>query len=359
MLRSPTLSGLLRSVLVLLVLSLAALGLVACGSGSAADKSVDELLSQTFGSDKAVRSGRIDAALDISPRQASSRSSALRLALRGPFQSQGKGKIPKFDLSLSFKRAGQTVSAGVVSTGDKGFLKLGRQAYDVGDQLYKRFAAAYLAAQKKSGGKDGTSLKSLGIDPRGWLKDARKVGEAKIAGADTIRISAGIDVPKLLQDVDSLLAGARQLGVTGAPDVARLTAEQRQDIARAVRSAAVDIYTGKDDTILRRLALKVGLDVPADARRSLGGLTSGSLALDLTINEVNEAQSIDAPKGAKPLAELTAGLGGLLGGTSGAGTSPSPSSGAGAAASSQRYLECAQAAGSDVAKLQSCAKFLK
>jgi hypothetical protein len=337
-------------------LALTAGCLSACGGGSAADKPVGQLLSATFGSDKAVKSGRIDAALDISPRQVSSASQPLALHLTGPFQSRGKDKIPKFDLSLSYKRAGQTVSAGVVSTGDKGFLRLGGQAYEVGDQLYRRFQEAYLTAQKKGGAKEGTSLKALGIDPRRWLQNARRAGEAEVGGEETIRITAGIDVPKLLGDVDSLLGGARLLGVTGAPEVPRLTAKQRRDIARAVEAATVDIYTGADDTILRRLAVKVTLDVPADARRALGGLTSGTLALDLTINEVNQDQAINPPKGAKPLSDLTASLGGLLGGSQG---SPTPSPGAGSAGDSQRYFECAQAAGQDIAKLQSCAQFLR
>ena len=55
--------------------------------------------------------------------------------------------------------------------------------------------------------------------------------------------------------------------------------------------------------------------MPSNVRKSVGGLTSGTIGFDMTIGDLNEDQEIKAPaSGAKPLAELSQALGGLLGG---------------------------------------------
>ena len=67
------------------------------------------------------------------------------LLTRTYFESQGKAKLPKFDLALSLSSGGQRFTAGAVSTGEKGFLPpLAKIFYPVLDGPPGRFLGAIL-----------------------------------------------------------------------------------------------------------------------------------------------------------------------------------------------------------------------
>ena len=117
-------------------------------------------------------------------------------------------------------------------------------------------------------------------------------------------------MPKLLEDVDGALERVRRLGVQGSeqlPD--RLTDEEKQQTADAVERLDVEIYTGADDRILRRLVVDVGLRAPEGEAQA--GAQSVDIRFDLQLLDVNEDQDIEAPSGAKPFKELVAQLEGL------------------------------------------------
>lgn len=358
------------------VLALAG-GLAACGGSSSSNAGAQELLAQTFGPDKPVRSGKLDLGLNLDLKGVKNLGGPVVITLKGPFQSAGKGKLPSFDFSATLAAAGQNLSAGAVSTGDKGFVRFQGKSYVLSDPIFASFKQGYEKAQNQTTKKSsGTSLRALGIDPRRWLKDATKAGEEKVGGADTVHIKAAIDVPKFLDDVNTLLARADRIGVagsTGSKVPSKLTDQQRQQIERAVKSARIDVWTGKDDTTLRKLAIVVDLDVPADARNKAGGLTTGRVSFNLAIAELNKDQTISAPAGARPLTELTAQFSSLLGAATGSGGTSSGSSGSGAStpttstpaapgatsgSAPKAYLDCLQKAGSDVAAVQKCAALL-
>ena len=242
--------------LLIAMLSCALVVLVAgCGGG---DDSVDSLLKQTFAPEKSVKSGRLNVQLDADVQGIQGLNGPVRVRLSGPFQSAGKGEMPSFDFTLGLSAGGQSFNAGGVSTGDKGYVRFQNQAYAVSDALFKTFKDRYLAAAKPSSQKKGSTptLGSLGIDPRRWLTDAKKAGEENIAGTDTIHLTAGIDVGRLLDDVNRVLARAST--ATGAKQVPqKLTDADRKKITDAVDSATVDVFTGKDDKLLRRLDVNV------------------------------------------------------------------------------------------------------
>ncbi len=88
----------------------------------------------------------------------------------------------------------------------------------------------------------------------------------------------------------------------------KLTEEQKNQVIAAVKDPRVEIYTGKDDQILRRMVVNLGIDDQQSA-------TTGTVAFDLSIINLNEDQEITAPDDAKPFDELLGQLGGLgLGG---------------------------------------------
>jgi hypothetical protein len=360
----------MRNTLRLLpLLAVLALAIAGCGGGdkgAAVDEStsVDQLLKQTFSGDHKVDSGRLDLTLkiDVSGSSDAQLQGPITLKLAGPFQTQGKGKLPKFDIDASFDGAGQSVKAGVASTGDKAFVSFNGTEYAVSDQIFQQFKAGYEQAQKQSSDKNQHSLATLGIDPRRWLTDAKNAGEAKVGDTDTIKITGGVDVNKLLDDVNTALEKARSLGVQGTQSLPeKLTDAQKQQVADAIKNLAVEIYTGKDDSTLRRMLVKMDVTAPAS---SGSGSTSGSLSLDFNLLDLNQSQDIKAPSGAKPFDQLLGQLGGL--GLGGAGSSGSGSSGSGSGSSGggasaeqlKKYSDCVTAAGSDTAKAQKCADIL-
>ncbi len=254
----------LRPRLLLFVLAALLAALVAgCGGGDGGgasvdeDTSVDQVLDDTFSGKKNVDSGKLDLSLKIDVQGGSSQElqGPITLSLSGPFQTQGKGKLPKFAIDAAFEGAGQNLKAGVTSTGDKAFVNFQGTDYAVTDQVFEQFKAGYEQAQKQSANKDNQqSLATLGIDPRRWLTDAKNAGEAKVGDTDTIKITGGVDVNKLLDDVNTALEKARNLGVEGSDSLPeKLTDQQKQQAADAIKDLSVEIYTGKDDTTLRRM----------------------------------------------------------------------------------------------------------
>jgi hypothetical protein len=337
-----------------------------CGSSGGGDASTATLLKDTFGGGKAVKSGKLDVSLGFQAQGLPTLTGPVAFKLAGPFASQGAGKLPKFDFDLDIAAGGQTIQAGAVSVGDGGFIKFGGSAYALDKALFDQFKTGYEKSQQASKSKDaGPSFKALGVSPSTWLKGARKVGTADVGGTSTFHITSGVDVPRFLADVNRLLGKAKNLGVSGAQGVPQgLSPAVQSTIERSVKSAQVDVYTGKDDHALRRLALSVSLVVPKDAQQAAGGMKSGELRFNLTIAGLNSDQSIKAPSGARPFSELQTALAALQGGgstttpatttpattTPSAGTTAPPSAGA-----SSAYLDCVQKAGTNIAEVQKCA----
>jgi hypothetical protein len=143
-----------------------------------------------------------------------------------------------------------------------------------------------------------------------------------------------------------------------------LTAAQRTAITESVKSASFDVWSGKADGTLRRLRVAVSFAVPQAARAGIGGLQSGTLAIDLAIGALNQRQTVTGPKSSRPLSELTGalqqatGTGTTTTPTTTAPTTTTPSSGGGTSAAQSKYLDCLQTAGQDLAKVQRCAALL-
>jgi hypothetical protein len=319
--------------LVLACLTVAALAAAGCGGGESASTSPEtaRLLADTFGAAKPMRSGRIDLTLDVSAKGLPNLREPLLAHVTGPFQGAGKGKPPKFAFDLDLSSGGSKVKAGAISTGAKGYLTFAERAYALPDGAFGSLGTG------KPG--SGLSLRALGIDPRRWLRDVRNEGEDDVGGARTIHLAAGVDVARLLADVDRLLAKADSSGVTGATGAqvpASLDADTRRTIERSIRSAGVDVWTGRDDHTLRRIAVDVRFDVPADARAKGNAPQTGRVRFDLAFADLNREQAIGAPAHVRPVSELAGAMRQVLGGN-------------------RRYEQCVQDAGADLAKAQGCA----
>ena len=360
----------LAPVLLAFCLLLPSVGLLACGDEDNSNRSASELLTDTLGGGKSTKSGKLDLSLRLDLRGLRSLEGPVAIGIRGPFETEDPKKLPHFDFTLNLDAGGEGFSAGAVSTGENGFVRLQGRTYELGKAIYEQFRSSYEQAQKEAEkeNEDDDTLSTLGIKPVGWLKGARREGEEKVGGADTIHLVAGVDVPRFLSDVSRLLDRARRLNLPGRAEVAQLTAKQRRQIERSVRSARIDVWTGKSDTRMRRLALDIVLQVPQDARRDVGGLQGGRIRFGLTFADLNKGQEINAPKGARPFAELAEALQALGfgditgaggGSQSGGGTQTTPPQQQPVAPNAPReYLDCLERAGADIAEIQKCAALL-
>jgi hypothetical protein len=345
-----------RTAPILLIVLLAMTVLTGCGGGSSASSSTDvgQLLKDTFSAGHSIKSGKLALSLRADTQGGTSATKGpISVTLSGPFQSQGKGKLPKLELQAKVDGAGQNITAGVVSTGDKGFVQFQGQAYALSDAIFAQFKSGYEQAQAQSSKQSGQSLATLGIDPQRWLKNPRNEGDAKVGDADTVKITGDVDVPKLLDDVNTALQRTKSLGLQGTGSLPQqLTPAQKQQAANAIKKLSVEIYTGKDDKILRRMVL---------ALTAVSKAQTVNLNVDLQLTEVNQDQTITPPSGAKPFDQLLGQLGGLTGSTSGSSGSSS-SSGSGSAATNsqnlQKYSQCVAKAGSDATKARKCADLL-
>ena len=355
----------LRTLLCLMAL-LAVTGLVACGGDEASESTdVDKLLEDTFSGEKKIDSGKFDLAVKLDVQGSGAVQGPINVRLAGPFESQGPKKLPKFDIEASFEGAGQSFKAGVMTTGEKGYVNFNGTDYVVADEVFKQFKDSFekAAAQGKEN-EESCSLTGLGIDPRRWLSNAKNAGEEKVGDTETIRITGDVDVAKLVDDINVVLQKAGSCGLQGQAQLpTKLTDEQKQQIQKAVKGLKVDIFTGKEDTILRRM--HVLFDVSDPTGQDQG---SAKVDFDLKLLDLNEGQEFAEPENPKPFDELLQSLGGLGlgglgglgngGGSGGSGSGSGSGSGGSSSQNLEEYTQCIEEAGSDNQKAQKCAEIL-
>lgn len=129
-----------------------------------------------------------------------------------------------------------------------------------------------------------------------WFRRPDVSDGAKIGGTETEHVHAKLNVVNAANDLIGL---ANQLGAGGG---SRLEGESAEQLERAVESASIDVFSGKEDGLLRRLVVraKLGVDLPADLAGALGPLPGARFALELTLTDLNEKVTVAEPDDATP-----------------------------------------------------------
>jgi hypothetical protein len=359
----------LTAVLLLPVIALSACG----GGGNSGDakKTVDRAFKAP------IQSANVKLSVKAELDGVAALSKPVQFELKGPYKSNGSNKLPEFDWDLNVSGGGQSFAAGIISSGDNAYVTFGGQDYQVGAAQVAAFNKQLQANKSKQ---KNQSFSAFGVDPTSWLKDPSDEGTENVAGVETNHVSAGVDMAKLLADLNSVVDKAPAAGA-GGPKPPKLTDAQIKQIQDVVKDPHFDVYAGKDDGKLRKVQTAFDFSVPDSAKARAGGLSGGKITFDLEFSDVGKPQTITAPQNAKPLTDLTSqlrgllggagagglGLGGAGGGTSGgtsggsatppAGGSPSP----GASSDSfKKYSDCVQKApSSDVQAIQKCSDLLQ
>lgn len=347
-----------RAVVALLLVALAALTLAACGGddndggsgGGGGGDSADArtILRDTFSGSDEIRSADVDLRVAFT---ALDDGESFSIGLGGPFQTEDGRDLPSFDMELDANVGSQgDFSAGLVSVDERLFVEFQGDAYEVPSQLLDQARTGF---EQQADRQEGQSLEAYGIDPQTWIDDPEVVGQEDVGGAETDHVSGTLNVRAFLDSIDKLLAEVDRQGLDAAtgqdvPD--SIPAEDRAQIERAIRSARVDVWSGTDDKILRKLQVNVAFEAQGGNDRE-----GGTVDFVLQFDGVNEDQSITAPADTRPIDELLGQFQGLLGGAGLGG-----SAGGGAAGGDiDEYQDCLVRAAGDVEAAQRCASLLR
>jgi hypothetical protein len=318
----------IRALLLVSLALVAAVAIAACGDDGG-DEDPQEVLEATFNNEEQISSGVLDATIKFTA-EGGEDEGTVEASLGGPFESSGDGSVPSFDITAEGTQETTTGdfsgSAGITSTGNSGFVNIQGTDYEVPAALFDEFTTAFTDTRERLG--------SFAVDPTNWLTDLSNEGNEDVGGTDTIHISGEAEVPKLVEELKGL--------VENLPE--QVTPEelgQLDQLNELVKTAELDVYSGADDDILRKLEGKVEID-PPDTEGASDSLT---LEFSLQIADLNEPQEIAAPSGAQPLGDLLEQFGvdpSQLGaiGAAGGGGGGNGSSGGGTSPASQAYLDC-------------------
>ncbi len=321
----------LRAAVALLAL-FACVGLLSACSGSSG--SAQSLLNDTFSGHTPIESGNVNLSFAVSAAGSSAATKPLSVRLSGPFQNAGTpsgaqpGKLPHFALRLDLSAAGHALSAGATSTGSALYVELAGTWFSTPQSTYKALQEGYAQATKSaSTTKVRSTFASLGIDPVRWLSNPTNAGVVTISGVSTIHLTASVDIPAFLADVSKLSQAGSALGLASPVPGAggSLSPAVVNELAKSIKSAHVDVYTGKDDHLLRRLEVSATVSGTPQTQTLLGGLSGAEVKVLLEFSELNKPQTIAAPSNPQPPSQLLPALQQLVGMLQGVGGSNSSS----------------------------------
>ena len=344
-----------RTLLVVCALALPIPAAIAgCGGSSgSSDEDPQTVLDETFNNDTTVTSG--DLKLSASVNADGTQGGQFQASLSGPFQgvADDPTALPQLDWtgSISGSGAGQNVdySAGLTITDDNAYVTWKDQPYEVGadqfaqikDQVAQTadttgasptsFAEGCKQAIEQAGG----DASACDIDFESWLTNLTNEGDADVGGTSTTHISGDADVTQILSDIGNVASSIPSASQSG------FDPSQLSLASGAVKDATIDVYSGTDDHVLRKLEVNLTVDPSALGAPSdqIGAIT---ISFTVEIDGVNEDQTITAPDNAKPLSDLIGSSGLDLGALGGLGGTTGSSSGGGASGGGGKYLDCIQ-----------------
>jgi hypothetical protein len=204
--------------------------------------------------------------------------------LQGPFSLRQRTRLPIARIRYTEIRGRRQVPATLISTGRSAFVRVDGTTY----RLPPGQADALRIVSRGARGLDG-----LQLDVGRWIRDPETSGGPQVGGDDTDRVTGRVRVGPALHDV---LAAARKAGpgtLPSAKDIGRLDG--------AVTDSSVELLTGKEDRLLRRVRLDVALDVPDRLRERLGTATQLHIEFELGVSRPNRRVSVRAPSRSQPL----------------------------------------------------------
>ncbi len=246
---------------------LAATLAVGCGGGQAHDA-----LSETAGNLGKIHSGDLTLRLVAAPREGT--KGRIGFELRGPFALRA-GRLPIAKVAYTQIAGAREATATFISTGSKAYAEVNGKVRELPP------ASTESIRQAAAGGSGGIG----GLDIGSWVKNPQVTSEG-----DLDHITADLDVVNATNGLLSLLRGlGKQAPTIGGSEADRLR--------QAVKSSSFDVWTGKQDRLLRRLLMtaELGLNVPSELRRVLGDVVGAKVHFELAIANPNQPVTVAPP----------------------------------------------------------------
>lgn len=359
------------------------MAIASCGGDEGSDRDPQEVLSATFNNDTRISSGVLDVTVEASAE--GDQGGSVSLNLNGPFQGDpdNAAAFPQLDMTASVSGEGQGQSldfeGGLVVTEDNAFVEYGGDAYEVGTEAFTQLKEQ---AEAQAGATEGEStdaatsfregceqaIEAQGGDPAAcdfdisaWFTDLSNEGTEDVGGAETTHIAGQLNVETMLNDliqIGTSVPGANTQGLSPEAIQAQLGT-----VTEAIETADFNVYSATEDDTLRQLDFEIAIDPTAIPGGEAAGVDSVDLSFSISLSDVGEEQTIEAPSDARPIEELSGELGGLgipgvggsLPGVTPGGTGIPGDSGAGAPdVTDPEFQKCVDAAGNDPEKLSEC-----
>jgi hypothetical protein len=379
-----------RILALLATVAVLATALAACGGSSKSSEDPQKVIDNA--SLEGVKSANLDLSLGI--KAEGDEGGDVNVSLSGPFQSGSAGNLPQFalDAKASGTAKGEDIDfeGGLTLLSDRAFVDYKGTEYEVDPTTFGFVKSGFEQAEQEGGsegnGADVTACQeaATGLKVGDFVDNLTNEGSAEVDGTSTTKVSgdlnAGAAIDALIKLTENPACSA-QLEAAGPLPIGELE-KAKGELTTAVKKAHVDVYVG-DDNIIRKMAGELTIE-PKGAKSE-----KVEVEFDLSLGGVNEEQKISAPSGAKPIQDLFQklgvnpielleagssgeGLGGLLEGITGSGSSSGggssggsaaqmrviPQSGSGGSANQAAYLNCLKGAQTP-ADLQNCASLLQ
>jgi hypothetical protein len=251
-------------------------------------------------SDTAANLGRIDSGvlrMRMLTEATGQLAGEMGFELEGPFALPAGGEsLPLAEFRYTQIAGPQSAEATFISTGEQAFVEIEGQAYKLPvDSLAEEPAAAPAAA--------AAGLGTLRLNE--WIRNPELSDGGEVGGADTWKVTAdlnaGVAIPDLME-----LSGS--LGSTGF--LAAFEGAGSEQLEQAVESSTIELYTGKDDRLLRRLVMDIRLGLShleEDLGEAVTGLANMHLRFEVEVSDIGRQVSVDAPVDPLPISELPRG----------------------------------------------------
>jgi len=282
--------------------------LVACGddgdTGASAEDDPQTVLDRTFSDENSIDSGKMD--MTVASQVDGPDGGSFSLEANGAVDGADQD-LPNMDLevSLTGDADGDEIDfdGGFVLTPDAGYITLNDETYEIDGSLLGQARQDAETAQGGTEGEDGEADGGTGnglfgdLDVETFLTDLSNEGTTDVEGTETVHISGTVDTTTAIGELETALGGVSSLqGVgLGVPGL-----DELEDLENSFGDVTFDVYTGAEDNLLR----KMDFEVPVQ-----DGDSRGTATVSITLTEVNEEQTIEAPANAKSFSDLIAAIG--------------------------------------------------
>ena len=273
--------------------AVAALVTAGCGGAGGSGEDGAQALRRTSANLAKIHSGDLTLRLVLTPGKSGGGGRGVGVEMKGPFSFAGGGPLPVARVSYTQIAGGQQVPATFISTGRAAFVEVNGTTY----RLPR--AQADVLRLGAGAGADAKGLDALQLDARRWMRHPKLSGGPDLQGQKTDRITGDLNAGPALSD---LLGAASRAGTGGG-----LQGADARRLSETVRSSSIEVLTGAEDRLLRRVTVSADLDVPESLRRQVGGRAALHLDFQLGVARPNRQVTVTAPKDAKPLPRRQAG----------------------------------------------------